>query len=362
VLYMEKRLPPNLSEFSTLLLIQAVYRKSREAINQNATQLSSWTPSAKVQPWTRSIAAEESWPPSTPVLSNWRNSASDCLDVLHWCANGKAAHAAGWEHPTILHLHLARLILLTPVRHIQTLADAPSAATWAGGGDSNECARARSHVLQWAIRDQFKARLSLVHAGALFWHVRRFSVNSFPEPFAIYIATLVVWAYSVTAQFVSSQDEASRVPRVLDVAARSSVDGDPLQDVSRDAAQEVPGASLPEDTEPCPEPSFVNLDRPLDDELVQTYVRLGYKMTASLLRVGNICDADAPVKILFEGIRLLVGESGVAGQATQGSADVAHEKEPACGSDEEAPETWGIERSYVKSLRSLAEATARQRH
>jgi hypothetical protein len=59
-------------------------------------------------------------------------------------------------------------------------------------------ARARSHLFQWAIRDQFKARLAIVHAGAMFWHVRRYSTNSFAEPFAIYMSTLVIWAYSVS--------------------------------------------------------------------------------------------------------------------------------------------------------------------
>lgn len=43
-----------------------------------------------------------------------------------------------------------------------------------------------------------------------------------------------------------------------------------------------------------PEPSFLHLDRPLDDELVQIFVRLGHKMSAYMSKVGNMRGRGAP--------------------------------------------------------------------
>lgn len=75
---------------------------------------------------------------------------------------------------------------------------------------------ARSQVLQWAIQDQFKAQLSVIHAGALLWHVRRFSTESFMEPFGIYISTLLLWAYIVFLHEPSENDAVQRT-RMKDI-------------------------------------------------------------------------------------------------------------------------------------------------
>lgn len=213
MIYIEKRLPPQLSQFSHILLIHAIYRRTTEVADQNRMQLSSWSPTASVQTLvTEPNSVQEAWPPSSSVVSNWRNAACDSLDVLHWAANSMAAESC-WEEPTILYLHLARLILLAPIVHFQTLAkypllhtqDRPSATT----SDLQEYENARSQALQWAIRDQFKPRLSVVHAGALLWHVRRFNTDNVIEPFSIYIATLLLWAYNVSTYAVKSQDIAT---------------------------------------------------------------------------------------------------------------------------------------------------------
>lgn len=155
---MEKRIPSTMSEFGNVLLIYAVCRRTMEVFQREQSPLSTWTPTAKIETRTESMVVDETWPPSTSNLSNWRNSSCDCLDVLHWAANSKAACAAGWEHPTILHLHLARLLLLTPLRHLQALATNSSIEV----SENEKIIKARSHVIQWAIRDHFKARLSIM--------------------------------------------------------------------------------------------------------------------------------------------------------------------------------------------------------
>ncbi|KAH6695459.1 hypothetical protein F5X68DRAFT_127651 [Plectosphaerella plurivora] len=319
ILYLEKKLPPRLSEFATQVLIYSIYRRTKEANYQLQTTLSSWTPSASIQKRSKTEIAEESWPPSRPILSKWRNIACDCLDILHWDANSIAATAAGWEHPTIMHLHLARLLILTPTQHIQTFSRAFANNSSNGSLNHAKLARSRYHVLQWALRDQYKARLAIIHAGALLWHVRRYSSNSFLEPFSIYIATLVIWTYSTTMQSVRRQT--GPATRATDV--RSGDDGS--------------AHGSPQD----PEPSFIHLDRPCDDEMVQTYVRFGDKMSAHMSRVGNIMEPEALRRILREGRRLMIGrDTPPRSSQTNDLGEMEGEGIP----------VWGIERSYADLL------------
>ncbi|KAM0188864.1 hypothetical protein ACHAPI_010376 [Fusarium lateritium] len=324
LLYMEKRQPPNLTEFGNIILIYAVCRRTKEATYHHETELSRWTPVAHVEPRTESTSVSESWPPSLQIVSRWRNSACDSFDILHWTANGKAANAGGSEHPTILHLHLSRLYILSPSKYLQKIAGAAVLLRSADGIHNNvEYSEACSHLHRWANIDQYKARLSVVHAGALLWHVRRYSSNGFIEPHAIYLATLCIWAYSVfTARKAVSK------PHQADGTLRSSsIDENHARDESTDTE-----VAEEQDSEEEPEPSFIHLDRPCDDEMVQVYIRLGHKMNGYMQRVGNICSSDAPAKILKEGIRLL-------------SQTRTKER------------SWGIETSFVKSLTSLLHAT-----
>ncbi|KIL89550.1 hypothetical protein FAVG1_07130 [Fusarium avenaceum] len=324
LLYMEKRQPPNLTEFGNIILIYAVCRRTKEATYQHETELSRWTPVAHVEPQTESTFVTESWPPSLQIVTRWRNSACDAFDILHWTANGKAANAGGSEHPTILHLHLARLYILTPSKYLQKVAGAAALFRDASRvHNSVEYSEACNHLHRWANIDQYKARLSIVHAGALLWHIRRYSSNGFIETHAIYLATLCIWAYSVftTRKAVSKPHQAESTPRP------SLVDGSHAREDSADVE-----AGVDQDEEEEPEPTFIHLDRPCDDEMVQVYIRLGHKMNGYMQRVGNICSPDAPAKILKEGIRLL-------------SQTRTKEK------------SWGIETSFAKSLTSLLHAT-----
>ncbi|CAG8207628.1 unnamed protein product [Penicillium salamii] len=266
------------TNFCHVLLIHAIYRKTTEIVDQSRMRLSSWNPTAGTQDIVDQGSTTEDWPPSSSLASNWRNAACDSLDVLNWAANSKAAESC-WEEPTILYLHLSRLVLLAPIVHFQTLArypllqpqNRPNAATPSGQSYENS----RSQVLQWAIRDQFKARLSVVHAGALLWHVRRFSTDNVIEPFSIYIATLLLWAYSVSTSAVGIRERSDE-------------------------------NAVPDDSDV--EPEWIHLDRPLDDELVQMYIQNGDKMSAYLKGVGCISRHGAAARILQQGFYLLTGD------------------------------------------------------
>ncbi|KAL6890068.1 fungal-specific transcription factor domain-containing protein [Trichoderma evansii] len=336
-LYIEKRLPENLGEFSNILIIHGIWRRSKEVINQSQTRLANWVPSATIQAReAHQSAVTETWPPSSPTLSKWRNSACDCLDILHWRANGKAASAGGLEHPTILYLHLSRLILLTPVAQIQTLATSANNANATNLAISQRYAEASSCVLKWAMNDSFKARLAIIHAGALFWHIRRYSRRSFLEPFTIYISTLIIWAYSISVKFAKQQEE-------LQMAA--SMEGPPSPE-----ACAVPTAcqqsTTPKDEELCSEVSFFYIDRPCDDEMVQMYLRYGDKLSAHMARVGTITQASAPSRILQEGIRLLANDT------TGGTLVLAT---GSGGQDRPKISTWGAEQTYMDVLAALSQ-------
>jgi hypothetical protein len=315
-IYMEKRLPHGLSEFSISILIMAVYRNTYKIMLREQNRLNSWTPSAVARPRSdhEQPPAELAWLPVTPIASKWRNSACDCLDIIHWPANSKAAQSSGSEHHTILQLHLARVIILTPTTYIQVLANttALQVRDWENPETRSRFCTARSNVLQWIVRDRSKARLSIIHCGALYWHIRRYSCDSVLEPYAIFIATLVLWAFSASLQ----------LPEVVEAVSESC--------------------------ENTPEPSFLHLDRPIDDELVQTFVRVGHKVSAHMSKVGNILDASAPNNILREGISLLQGGSRITVSGLS--------KPPP--SPASSRFVWGVEESYSKLLSELLDATA----
>jgi hypothetical protein len=347
---MEKSLPPNLGDLSTTVLIFAILQRTREAAIQHQTELTFWSPNAKRQPRLQSRApAERSWPPAIPALSKWRNSACDCFDILHWNANSIAARAGGWEHPAIFHLHTARLLLLAPICHIQQLAAAPSANT-SQGSQSIGSLTARNHVFQWAIRDQYKARLSIIHAGALLWHIRRYSSNSFLEPFAVYTATLVIWAYSTSVQSVGGKPGRDNV--VLDGQLRS---GNTIMPQGGQRSLDASELLDSDESQGETEPTVIQLDRPCDDEIVQAYVCLGHKMSARMSRVGDILGSSAPSRILKQGIRLMTR----AQHQSVGGYSLSRRMPSNTGWDSDgAFPGWGAEQSFADSLRALSSVAA----
>lgn len=305
-LYIEKRSPPGLCEFSVGILIYAICRHTTEMLT--ARWLACWIPSAisEKRSDTQQPLVSSDWLPSTEVASKWRNSACDSLDILHWRANSKVAKSSGFEHHTILHLHLARIILLAPTACVRTLATELTTTTHsrARHDGASYLSTARKELLQWVSRDRYKCRLAVIHCAALYWHVRRYSCGSMQEPYAIYIATLVLWAFCVSMQ----------MPEVVEADAT--------------------------DGEAVPDPSFCHLDRPMDDELVQLFVRMGHRMCPNISKVGNILDPRAAPKILREGHSLLL--AGARSITNTDSTSLQF--------------TWGLEECYATSLNGILEA------
>lgn len=338
-LWMKKEMPTSLSHFSHVLLIHAIYRRVEDIRIQTKTRFWPVTPAPVHQVSDSAALLRQSRSSPESVYQIWRNSACDSLDVLHWSMNAEIAQSGGWEHPCVLYLHLSRLLLLSPVAALQLLAAdsvvlrKPS-SIWQNGASSTT-SQARAIVIRWALEDRFKARLSLIHAGALYWHVRRFGVDVITEPFGLYLATLVLWAYSVVWR--------------VSVAIRAAQTRD--KSGQQDDVTDSPSGRRPsmrntfdthyDQTELATDTPFVYLDRPCDDEMVQNFVREAPSMTAYLQGVGSITAPAAPKKILKEGIRLL------------GPGPVPHADSNPCAStlpSGPSVHTWGVRARYVESL------------
>jgi hypothetical protein len=280
--------------------------------------LSSWVPSAPgTRPSSRTGTEEpEDWLPGIPSFAKWRNSACDCLDVLHWEANTLVAQRLGVEHPLILHLHLARLILLTPAATIQNFATAVIQHSKTTNPPVMESLKSefqdyKNEIIRWFLRDQYKARLSLVHAGAIFWHVRRYSHDNMLEPFAVWLSTLVIWAYATASHGVNQQThQASEIVRI---ATQNRLDLQGMVVDSNDTFEQDANSAIEDVLIDSP---YINLDRLCDDELIQTFVRHGTKMTGYMTGIGDICQAGSAEKILREGVKILLN-SGTNCQSTQ---------------------------------------------
>ncbi|KAE8392769.1 C2H2 type zinc finger domain protein [Aspergillus alliaceus] len=270
-LYIEKKLVTNIGEFGHILLIHALYHRMWEVGDYFRRPLSFWNPTARKQSREDAIPSGSVWLPGIPSYSRWRNSACDCLDILHWTANSTIAKASGLEHPTVLHLHEARVVLLVPFREIRGLIT--TLATEKVRWDERQQTIEWHYILRWIKHDQYKARLAIIHAGASLWHVRRFSTDAFHEPVAVFLAILTLWAYGLCY---------SQVFPVVGSRGR-------------------PNNGLPN------EPSFFYIDRPCDDELVQIFVRGGQAMKANVTGVGDICAPEGPQRILQVGCEALAG-------------------------------------------------------
>ncbi|KAI9928264.1 hypothetical protein MW887_002297 [Aspergillus wentii] len=265
IMYIEKRLVPGIAEFSHILLIHALYHRMWEVGDYFRRPLSFWNPTAKKQTRNAAIPSGSVWLPGIPSYSKWRNSACDCLDILHWTANSTITKASGLEHPTVLHLHVARIVLLTPFREIRSLATslAMEKIRWGEHQQTIEW----HYILRWIKHDQYKARLAIIHAGTTLWHIRRYSRNSFHEPMATFLAILTLWTYGKCN---------IRTPRDSNLIAGSK-----------------------------PDPTFIHLDRPCDDELVQLFVREGQTMVGNLTGAGDICAPQGPERVLRVGCEIL---------------------------------------------------------
>ncbi|KAF4637901.1 hypothetical protein G7Y89_g196 [Cudoniella acicularis] len=278
-IYVEKNIPSSTGEFSRILCVHALFRRTWEVENYFSQPLTLWDPTAERQDMRTIEDSGPVWLPDIPTYTKWRNSACDCLDILHWHANSIIGAASGIEHPTVIHLHLARVILLTPFRKIVELAHLMAGESTTS--DGNRISTLTKHIQRWATEDQYKARLAMIHAGVLLWHVRRYSIDAFYEPSSVFLATLALWAYGRFAAHTSGLNN------------------------NRDKDGESP-TNHDEDAESL-FPTSMQLDRPADDELVQLFVKRGTTMRANIMGVGNLCSPKGHVRVLVEGRRLLRG-------------------------------------------------------
>lgn len=136
----------------------------------------------------------------------------------------------------------------------------------------------------------------MIHAGGLIWHLRRYKADAFYEPAAVLLATLAIWAYGSFCR-----------TRTHDNSQASSLSSSSSSPVS------TPGSTSG--------PTFIRLDRPCDDELVQIYVRDdGGHMRAQISGVGHILAPQGPERALLEGRRLLESLGTWAGSARKMAA------------------------------------------
>lgn len=292
-----------------MILLHAVYHEIFQLKSCFARPLGNWVPIIQQ----RATTTESESPylngsQEKDVLTSWRNAALDCVDVLHWAANGTIALQSGAEHPTVLHLHLSRTILLAPLDTFQTLTDCVVSLAQNDASTSLDATRrqtvieAERSILEWAQRDQCKARLAVLHSGCLFWHIRRYGCRAFYEPMAVFLATLTIWAYSSYASKVvgSPLDPSHRADTNTENDATVQPDErDNFRDGNTDVAMDDEDSELA--------PTFIHLDRPNDDEMVQAFVRFGVASTmrANISGVGDIYSDKGPIRVLREGRKIL---------------------------------------------------------
>lgn len=342
-----------------------MYRRVWEVARYQSDVLSDWLPTALSEPH-HGITSEKSTTLSTSsVVSRWTNGSCDCLDILHWSAKTSILQASGFEHPTILHLHLARLILLAPVSDLQELAKAELRRKTRSQSESHLYSTIQGQDLQnslhkWVAHDQYKARLAIIHAGSVFWYLRRYSCGAVIEPFASYLATLVIWAYSMSTSAVklptslpplgceSQGVDAIRISRsseaschhqdVIIQSQQPTSDDHTISNYYNPLPLYTPIAGALEELENFGA-SLIQLDRPCDDEIVQLFVRFGEQITPYMARIGDIRCRDAPGKVLREGRQLL--------------SDGNHASARRSGSEISPNFTWGAAKNFIELLSAL---------
>lgn len=280
-LYMHKKVATHVGEFARILLIYGLHRRLSEVAAYHSQRLSHWAPRDQYSAGATVPNNVAVWLPSLPIFRQWQNHTCDSLDVLHWAANATIGEASGFEHTTVLHLHLARVILLTPIREIVNLAR--YLAGEKGLSSDAVVMGDRQAVHRWANQHQYKARLAAIHAGVVFWHIRRFSTNAFYEPTAVAHAALVLWAFSA----FSSK-----------TATPPSLPADEIQPAPADHDCHSSDSESSSDT-------IILLDRPADDEIVQEFVLNGPRMRANMTGVGDLYGEKGPERVVREGARIL---------------------------------------------------------
>lgn len=298
-LFVKHQVPPRLSSFDEVLLPYVTLARTDDVAKSAVQPLHSWSPGPGSNPSSeeRDVdvpSQDPVWLPANPQFAAWRNSACDALDVLHWEANGNVAKAYGSEGPIILHLHLARLLLLCPYRDFISLAHSLQKRPANARRDLPAASQLDESVLRWLTMDDHKGRLSLVHAGAIFWYLRRYARGHFYEPFSIYLASLTIWVYGVFLPQVRGNLLRIKQMNSTKIARRQL-----------ESQRQRPSESSSEEDEDDLTPNNILLDRPCDDEIVQTFVRRGHTVQADMSGATDICLPSSQKFVLQEAIKIL---------------------------------------------------------
>jgi Fungal specific transcription factor domain len=294
-LYQGKKPAKEMAEFGHIILVHALYRKTWD-IGSHTQQPESDSNPLDLDGTIRNSfeVGESQWLPSIPAYNWWRNSACDCLDTLHWHANSLIGEACGLEHHTVLHLHMARVVLLTPFEEIINFVNSlikhgsnelllSATSDMRAAELAVACHSSTRTIWRWLSQDHHKARLAVVHAGVLLWHVRRYSRRTFHEPFAVFLAIITLWAYGSYNRIVAES--------CGEVESSTELYNEPRTD--------------PDIVSGMAEQDYIQIDRPADDEIVQLFVRKGRYMRAMVNGVGELCEPNSPARILIQGRKLL---------------------------------------------------------
>ncbi|KAF2217803.1 hypothetical protein CERZMDRAFT_80475 [Cercospora zeae-maydis SCOH1-5] len=301
-LYIRHRIPTLVDTIQNILLTYTIIARTGEVASTVQQALHGWSPTPADGDNDAGSDAEEGesagpkdqWLPANSKFATWRNSACDCFDLLHWQANSEIHAAKGFEGPAILHLHLARLLVLCPYRDCMSLVSELSRRHTAGA-ENVSAAQLSGNIVKWLTLDDHKGRLSLVHAGAIFWYIRRYSLALYHEPFTIYVATVILWTYGLYLPQVHSALLAIKESRNRRHCERHDTS---LQNHSQTGSSEES-----EDDDLVPD--TILIDRPCDDEIIQAFVRKGHAMTVEMSGAGDICTARGLRRVLEEGMKLL---------------------------------------------------------
>ncbi|KAK6377395.1 hypothetical protein LTR64_000776 [Lithohypha guttulata] len=289
-LYIDKKLLPDLSDFSHILLVYGVVQRTREVHDLVRQPLSLIEPVAERRESKEIGMQQADWPASVPLFLKWRNSACDCLDILHWQANATTNMADGLEPTKVLHLHFARVSMLSPLQELLTLARLvrlPFRSIANTSSSPSEEVELKCAIQRWATNDHHKARLAAIHAGMTFWHIRRYSLNAHYEVIAVLTATLCLWALSTFSTTVT------------------------------------PTVHSPSETESSHQPSrysIISIDSPVNSDLVKQFVKQGQTMHAKMSGVENLWTANGSHQVLIEGRKLLTSLNAWSGQTERAVA------------------------------------------
>ncbi|KAH6653194.1 hypothetical protein BKA67DRAFT_647148 [Truncatella angustata] len=286
VLHLNGEMTGDLGDFGQLILLHGIYEDTIRSRNNFSPTRSSLILSAK----TKREAARS-------IASQHRTSL-EYVEMMNRAAMNDL-YQTGIEPTSVLHLAIARIVLLVPYDSIQMLAKSVASQQPGRMNLPDNAIQAEQAVLHWAQQADRSARVAVIHCGICIWHLRRNSNNAFYEPISAFLATLTVWAYSrYTSRTLQEGQE----------KALELLDRIPSGEATRKAGPNV-----------RPEPEFIQLDGPNDDQTLQLFIRLGGPSTirAHMTGVGNIFSSSGPVNIVKEGRKILASVSSVWGRSQE---------------------------------------------